>query len=63
MKRAPFNNLELTLQSKRCVFSSNAEQEASVLSADAMEQRGFVPPAQGKLTEEGREVCISKFVL
>ena len=39
----------------------NAEQEAAgVLSADTMEQRGFIPPAQGELTEEGREESIGK---
>ena len=54
-KRAQLNNLELAREAKRRDFSMNAEQEAGVLSADAMEQRGYVPPAQGELTEEGRE--------
>ena len=62
-KRAQYDNLELTLEAKRRVFSLNAEQEAGVLSADATEQRVFVPPAQRELTEGGREVSISKCVL
>ena len=41
----------------------NVEQEASVLSADATEQRDFVPPAQRELTEEDREVSVCKCVL
>ena len=38
------------------VFSTNVEEESSVLSSAAMEQRDNVPPAQGELAGEGREV-------
>ena len=57
------NNLELVREAKRRDLSMNAEQEAGVLSADATEQRDFVPPAQRELTEEDREVSICKCVL
>ena len=62
-KCAQLNNLELAQEAKRCDLSMNAEQEAGVLPADVAEQRGFVPPAQGELTEEDREVSIGKCVL
>ena len=61
--RAQLNNLELAREIKRRDLSMNTKQEAGVLSADMTEQRGFIPPAQGELTEEDREVKICKCVL
>ena len=62
-KHAQLNDLELVREAKRRDLSMNVEQDAGVLSADATEQRDFVPPVQGELTEEDRKVSICKFVL
>ena len=56
-KRAQLGNLEIARAAKKCDVSTSAEQETGGLSANTTEQRGFVPLAQGELTEEGRYVC------